>query len=271
MSFPLLCPHCRGPLAPHGTGLACPAGHTFDRAREGYWNLLPAHWKASREPGDNPAMVAARRAFLSAGHYAPLRDALAEAVARLRPERLLDAGCGEGHYTAAAASAAGQVAGLDLSKPAIRLAARAHPGITWVVGNAGRLPVADGALDALLCVFSRAFPAEFLRALRPGGGLLLAGPGADHLAELRAALFDTVIPHEPDALIAPLAGAFPEARRMDLSFPLRLSAPDLRHLLAMTPYAWRARPERRQALEARTEGLATRASFVVWTLAARRS
>ncbi|MBE0772565.1 SAM-dependent methyltransferase, partial [Escherichia coli] len=50
---------------------ACPAGHRFDRARQGYLNLLPVQHKKSLDPGDNAAMVEARRQFLGAGHYAP--------------------------------------------------------------------------------------------------------------------------------------------------------------------------------------------------------
>ena len=74
-------------------------------AKEGYVNLLPVQHKRSRDPGDSAEMMQARRAFLDAGHYQPLRDAI---VAQLR-ERLddkatavLDIGCGEtlsaGHF-----------------------------------------------------------------------------------------------------------------------------------------------------------------------------
>ena len=42
----------------------------------------------------------ARRAFLSAGHYAPLMATLAEVCAALPHDHIVDAGCGEGYYTA---------------------------------------------------------------------------------------------------------------------------------------------------------------------------
>ena len=71
---PLRCPLCHVPLAVHERGARCSGGHTFDRARTGYLNLLPVQHKHSRHPGDDPAMVDARSEFLASGAYAPLRD-----------------------------------------------------------------------------------------------------------------------------------------------------------------------------------------------------
>ena len=82
------CPLCGGPLSEVPAGLRCPRGHSFDRAKEGYVNLLPVGQKHSKAPGDDKAMVAARRAFLDGGWYAPLRqalEALAVEVHRTRP------------------------------------------------------------------------------------------------------------------------------------------------------------------------------------------
>ena len=72
----LACPIDALPLATDGTVLRCPAGHCFDRAREGYCNLLVVQHKASLDPGDSREMVAARHRFLNAGHYAPVADAV---------------------------------------------------------------------------------------------------------------------------------------------------------------------------------------------------
>ncbi|HLV16926.1 MAG TPA: SAM-dependent methyltransferase, partial [Pseudomonas sp.] len=57
----LICPLCRNPLDAVENGVACATGHRFDRARQGYLNLLPVQHKKSRDPGDNQAMVEARR------------------------------------------------------------------------------------------------------------------------------------------------------------------------------------------------------------------
>ena len=92
----LICPICQQPLSALDNGVACPTGHRFDRARQGYLNLLPVQHKNSREPGDNLAMVEARRRFLDAGHYAPLAARLAELAAGYAPQRWLDIARGEG-------------------------------------------------------------------------------------------------------------------------------------------------------------------------------
>ncbi|CSF62226.1 23S rRNA methyltransferase A [Shigella sonnei] len=99
MSFS--CPLCHQPLSREKNSYICPQRHQFDMAKEGYVNLLSVQHKRSRDPGDSAEMMQARRAFLDAGHYQPLRDAI---VAQLR-ERLddkatavLDIGCGEGYY-----------------------------------------------------------------------------------------------------------------------------------------------------------------------------
>ncbi|MEW9554648.1 putative RNA methyltransferase [Nonomuraea sp. NPDC050783] len=74
----LVCPVCRADVRLGGGALRCARGHAFDVARQGYVSLLVG----SRPPGtaDSAAMVAARAAFLDAGHYAPLAAALAGLV-----------------------------------------------------------------------------------------------------------------------------------------------------------------------------------------------
>jgi len=66
-----------------GKTLVCAHGHSFDRARDGHVNLLVVQHKASRDPGDSKAMVAARRRFLDAGHFAPIAQHSARIVGRL--------------------------------------------------------------------------------------------------------------------------------------------------------------------------------------------
>ena len=79
---PCCCPVCRRPLRPAGAGEAVPAGpwcaragHSFDAARQGYFNLLVG--KGTVFEADTADMVAARFDFLDAGHYRPLADAVA--------------------------------------------------------------------------------------------------------------------------------------------------------------------------------------------------
>jgi 23S rRNA (guanine745-N1)-methyltransferase len=260
----LRCPLCAGAFtyAPHSW--CCANGHGFDVAREGYVNLLPVQHKHSREPGDTPESLAARRAFLDAGHYAPLREALVSMLSGgMRPLDLLDVGCGEGYYTAALKPLASAVIGLDIAKPAVRLAARRHPGITWVVGSGARLPIADASIDIVCSLFTPLHPAEMARVLRPGGELILATPADSHLQALRAALFERVEPHSPEKFRDAFEPALTCVERREVRYALSLAADDVAKLLEMTPYAWKARPERRSALLESQAGLETGAAFVL--------
>lgn len=264
----LRCPLCHGPLARAPATWRCPAGHAFDVAREGYVNLLPVQLRKSRAPGDSDAMLAARRAFLDAGHYAPLRDAIVATVRDAAPRAIVDVGCGEGHYTAALAAVAADVTGVDIARAAVRMAARRHPALTWLVATAAALPLADASVDLVASLFTPLHAPEARRVLAPGGILLVATPAAGHLAALRAALFDEV--RERPSAKAPDAQAagFELAGEDECRFPLALDGAALRQLVAMTPYAWKASPARRSALEARA-GLATSAAFRLLRFRAR--
>lgn len=265
----IICPLCRLALERSPRVWRCAQGHSFDVAREGYVNLLPVQHKNSLEPGDSAEMVMARREFLQAGHYQPLRDACLALLAPLGAQVLLDIGCGEGYYTGALGSALGgaapEVIGVDIAKPAIRLAAKRFPGITWLVGSAALLPLADASVDIACSLFSQLQIAEMRRVLRPGGHVLVVTPAADHLWSLREQLFDSVQAHEPDKFLAGFEDAFELHTRQELRVSLSLAQPALRQLLSMTPYAWKAKPEKRAALEGR-ESFFTQAAFSLMLL-----
>ena len=82
------------------------------------------------------------------GHVAPLRAGL---DACTRPERVLDLGTGPGGgaATAAAVFPDAQVVGVDELRSMIRLARRQHAAanVTFAVGRAEALPLADGEFD----------------------------------------------------------------------------------------------------------------------------
>lgn len=245
----IVCPSCQQPLDRQPRTWRCPAGHSFDVAREGYVNLLLAQQRNSPEPGDSAEMVRARREFLDSGRYQPLRDATIDLLAPLGLDSLLDVGCGEGYYTAAFPAVAREVIGLDIAKPAIRLAAKRRRDITWLVASGAHLPIADASIDLVASFFCPLHVQELHRVLKPGGSVLLATPGPDHLHSLRAGLFEEVRPHEPEKFIATFGECFALSEQREIAFDLDLDNLQLRQLVSMTPYAWKARPERRVALE----------------------
>jgi 23S rRNA (guanine745-N1)-methyltransferase len=181
---------CRLPLLLEERRYVCANQHAFDVARSGYVNLLQPQDKRSKTPGDTPDAVSARRRFLDRGHAAPLVDAIVHALPLRAGQTMLDAGCGEGHHLAAFRRAYGVEAhGVDISVPAIELAAKRYRDCSWIVANADRfLPYADASFHAVASITARMNPEEFRRVLAPSGALLIVIPGADDLLELREAI-----------------------------------------------------------------------------------
>ncbi|MGG5837643.1 23S rRNA (guanine(745)-N(1))-methyltransferase [Huaxiibacter chinensis] len=250
MSFS--CPLCHAPLTFAENSYTCPQGHRFDKAKEGYVNLLPVQHKRSREPGDSAEMMQARRAFLDAGHYQPLRDAVAQRLNTLLDEHaqaILDIGCGEGYYTAAfaeiAASKGAETFGLDVSKSAIRAAAKRYPQVTFCVASSHRLPFADASQDAIIRIYAPCKGEELARVVKPGGWVITVTPGPRHLMELKGLIYEEVHHHAPHS--EQLDG-FSLKHEQSLGYEMTLNGGKAVALLQMTPFAWRAKPEVREAL-----------------------
>ena len=244
----LTCPICTTALSAVDNGVVCPAGHRFDRARQGYLTLLPVQHKNSRDPGDNQAMVEARRDFLNAGHYAPVAKRLAELAAERAPARWLDIGCGEGYYTAQIAAALPDADGyaLDISREAVKRACRRDPKITWLIASMARVPLPDDSCQFLASVFSPLDWHEARRLLSPGGGLMRVGPTREHLMELRERLYDEVREYVDDKHLMQVPADMQLQHSETLRFTLSLVDAQARaNLLAMTPHGWRASAERR--------------------------
>jgi 23S rRNA (guanine745-N1)-methyltransferase len=277
----LVCPVCRRPLRPVGAALRCPGGHAFDVAREGYVNLLLTRHRRARMVGDTQAMVAARAGFLARGHYAPLADAVAELVAgRLRspaagsgaradPGCVLEVGCGTGYHLGRLRerllTAGGPMPclfGTDVSKHAVRRAARDHPQVSFLVADTrAGLPLADHAAVALLDVFAPRDGAEFARVLAPGGLLVVVTPGPAHLAELAAAVgLVGIQPEKQRAVAAGLAPWFRPLVARRLRATLELTGTEAAELARMGPSAWHLSPAALAAAE-RLDRLAVTADF----------
>jgi 23S rRNA (guanine745-N1)-methyltransferase len=245
-----VCPHCRSALraSPDGLALACAGGHAFDRAREGYVNLLLPHRKRARNPGDDALMVAARRRVHSAAAYRPLADAVAQQIAGLQATGpILDLGCGEGYYTNAIASAvpACSLYGIDISRAAVRLAARGCRAAEFAVASAYRLPLPGASFDAIVRVFAPSDDKEVNRVLRPGRFYLEVSPAPGHLVELRERLYDSTREHV--SAREHIAG-MRLLRRSSLRYQFALGPLQLADIIAMTPFAYRGHREKRDNL-----------------------
>lgn len=221
----------------------CPKGHSYDLSAEGYTHLLPANQKNSKNPGDDKQMVAARCNFLDKGYYAPLREALTDLAVELTDgipsPALLDSGCGEGYYTAGLAQALphARVAGIDISKFALRRAAKKVPGGEFAVASSYRLPVADGSIDLLYNIFSPLCAEEFSRVLVPGGYFVYVVPSQRHLWQMKEVLYEN--PYENPVKREDYPD-FVWQRAIPLRYTVTLdSNADIMALFSMTPYAWK--------------------------------
>lgn len=247
----LICPLCGEPLHVSGGSLLCPVRHTYDIARQGYVNLLPVQQKHSLAPGDTPEMLAARRAFLNEGLYAPICSDVTEAIRQYAPDMkmLVDIGCGEGYYTAAFGRQFpdANVIGADIAKTAVKMACSRSKAITWITATASHLPIADHSTDVITAMFSLVCEEEFARILRDGGIVVEVTAGTNHLIELKHIIYDDVFeqhkrPKPPQNFLREIACTLH-------TFPLTLNNVQLVHLLQMTPHTLRVKPEKRAQLE----------------------
>lgn len=248
------CPLCQQPLHRIKQQWSC-GSHSFDCAKEGYVNLLPVQFKRSRQPGDSAEMMQARRMFLDAGHYQPLREYVTRRINEILPdnaEALLDIGCGEGYYTAALADclkqrrAAIAVYGLDVSKAAIQRAAKRYRDVDFCVASSQRLPFNHRSLDAILKIYAPCNDAELQRTVKAGGWVITVSPGPRHLYQLKAEVYDQVQLHPIRDETLPGFHLFDQ---QTLAYPMQLSGAEGAALLQMTPFAWRATPDVRQKLQ----------------------
>lgn len=248
-----VCPICGGELAVCESLIKrCPSGHSFDRARAGYYNLLPSG--SGGVHGDNADMVSARRAFLSAGYYEPLQRRIVETALKYVDGRsaVLDIGAGEGYYTAALESALYESCGecdvlaFDISKDAVKALAKRAPRVKTAVASAYSMPVGTAAIDLAMLVFSPLAREEILRVLAPRAKFLMVFPDDNHLFGLKSAIYKT--PYKNTPMPTELEG-FTLLSDESLSYSITLSGRrDIESLFMMTPYAYRTSREDRERL-----------------------
>jgi len=233
----LACPRCGLAIGRVDGSLRCDRGHTFDIARQGY-----AAFTAGGGPhhqGDTAPMVAARGDFLRAQHYAPIADAISAGCA--------DAGwCvevagGTGYYSARVLEARSALNGvtIDVSKHAAKAAARAHPRLASLTGDAySTLPVASGSAQLVLSVFGPRRGKEVARILAPGGEVVVVTPRQSHLVELREYFSLLTIGAEKEARLDVAMEPLVLSKRTELEYTAVLTTADVMSSIMMGPNAF---------------------------------
>jgi len=122
--------------------------------------------------------------------------AFAELVQAAGARPVADIGCGPGRVTGYLHELGVTCFGIDLSPVMLALARRAYPALRFGEGSMSALGLADAALGGIVAWYSiihtppSRLPdvfAEFCRALRPGGYLLLAFQAGDDVVHLEQA------------------------------------------------------------------------------------
>lgn len=268
MNSLLICPVCGLPLIREPKRYCCEKGHSFDIAKQGYVNLLLTQQSSKKRHGDDGVMVQARRAFLDKGYYACLKDALCDAALRFTQGEvaLLDAGCGEGYYTAALTrylreeGRACRSVGIDISKSAVACAAKRQPAFECAVAGVFAMPVASGSITAVLNVFAPLAPEEYCRVLQPKGVLLRAVPRKRHLMGLKEAVYDKAYENTEED---PALAGFRLLEEITVEKTLILNnQTDIEALFMMTPYYYKTGRDDQKKLQKLT-ALQTELSFSV--------
>ena len=241
-----ICPICNAPLVQRQKTWQCEQRHQFDCAKEGYVNLLPVQKKKTKDPGDNKEMMFARREFLNRGFYQPLSDKVNQLALDYanNAEKVLDIGCGEGYYShrlfemlQTVPQANCELYGLDISKSAIRYAAKRYAGANFCVASAFEMPFADNSFDLAIRIYAPSKIEELQRVMKSGSILITVSPGPMHHYALKKKIYSEPKLHPQESII--LDGFTYLAHEM-LSYSLSLTrADDIEHFLNMTPYAWK--------------------------------
>lgn len=145
------------------TGLSSTTSDTVDPAVEGAWAYERLHVNALFRQWAEPVLDAAG---VTTGSH------------------VLDVACGTGVVAREAQRRVGpdgSVTGLDLGAGMLTVAESIEPEVTWIEGDAGRLPFEDDRFDAVVCQFGLMFftdriaaISEMLRCTRPGGQVVVA-------------------------------------------------------------------------------------------------
>jgi 23S rRNA (guanine745-N1)-methyltransferase len=257
-----ICPICKKSLTLKSKIYRCENNHSFDEAKEGYVNLLPVQYKHSKDPGDNKAMVNARRAFLDKGFYQPLANVLQSLYQQYGDltKPVFDAGCGEGFYTQQYVKPTNNVYGIDIAKNAVKNAAKKYQDCQFSVGTLSQLPFSENYFSWINSIYAPILEQEFTRVLADKGYLVTVTPAKNHLIELKALIYRDAKQH--DISKSPIEH-LTLIEQKEVNYVMEFTqGEDIINLLAMTPFAFKTSESLLDDLKAR-DNFTCQADFLI--------
>ena len=260
----VICPVCNQPLFQKNTLFKCENNHCFDKSKYGYVNLLMSQKSSKKRHGDDSMMVVARRDFLDRGYYQPLLDTVCSILKKKKKKNgvMLDTGCGEGYYTDGVKQAlfCREVVGIDISKNALRYAAKRCSNAIFAVASIFHLPIADDSCDILLNLFAPHDESEFRRVLKENGVMIRVFPGVHHLYSLKEKIYDKVY-ENPVADLNENGFSLIESVHLKYNITIDNNC-DIKNLFCMTPYYYKTSQKDQQKL-CSLQTLTTEVDFIV--------
>ena len=174
---------------------------------------------------------------------------------------VLDACCGEGYFTNELSKAYPEADfyGFDLSKRAVRYAARDAENAIFFAANISSIPFADKSVDVLTHIFAPVCDAEFSRILKDDGIFVHVFPGKDHLMGIKELLYEKTRENDEDAGVSEI---FELVSSKKIRKDICLDNAALVDLLTMTPYFYRTPKDRLEDVM-KKDSASTPAEFII--------
>lgn len=269
MSFNFKCPVCGGLQSDGDKTLRCENNHCFDKAKQGYVNLLQSQKSSKKRHGDDTLMVKARTQFLEQGYYFCLLEGIVEAIKPfVKPQlTLADLGCGECWYTKGiydyltGEGSAVEICGIDISKQALISASKRCPDFHLAVASTSDLPLADNSCDIVVSVFAPCSENEIRRVLKSDGVWIKAMPLERHLMGLKSVIYEK--PYE-NTVNRNVPEGFELNNYREIRANITVTGEDTENLFKMTPYYYKTSEEDQKKIK-EMQSLCTEIEFGICT------
>lgn len=237
----MICPKCFSKLTKVNKSYICINNHNYDISKEGYINLLLSKTNA----GDNKDLIEGRINFLKKDYYKPLVLEIINILKEyndLPNINLCDCGCGIGYYSRQLKESFNNINiyGTDISKDAIKYAAKSDKNTTYIVSSNQKIPFEDKFFDILIHIFSPVFIEEAKRIIKDDGILIIVSPGKKHLYELKELLYSSPYYNkiEEENYLN-----FNKIISKNLIYKIDIDCATFHDLIKMTPYYYKTKKE----------------------------